>query len=346
MRLLSVDIATQSQLHQRPPKTLLQHYTLMKSLAHNPLSFCGLAAGLSFAALSTTDAATIFAAGRNLSNPNYATGAYYYSIDTDTGVATPISPRLSTNGPNGIAVNGSQLVGFSGNTHGTIDPTTGTFTPIGSSSGFNFNGYDVLGGYGYGVPSAGTDRRLHRVDLTTSTAVAVGTGNPLVAAMDALYGTSTPNTPDIIAMGSVGNTLYGLNSGNGKFNLFSIDPLTGDATILGAANAVATSGIPGARYSGFSSLTGVDENGDGVYDALFGNINFFDPDGLTGPQLEQNFGGVIRFDLADGTWDLVGSNQGVIFFGFGSPIPEPSTTAMAGTLGLALAFRRRRSLAK
>ena len=304
----------------------------------------GMATALCGLGLTAADAAIIIASGRNLSNPDYAPGAYYYSIDTDTGIATPISPLLPANGANGLSASGSQLVGFHNGAHGIGDPVTGSFTPIGTGNGLTLPGYEVLGGAGYGVPTSGDDRRLQRIDLTTSISTGLGIGNPIGAAMDVFYGDPEgTNNPNILALGSVGDTLYGMNTGTGKYNLVALDAATGGATIIGAANALATSGTPGARYDGFSSLTGVDEDGDGVYDTLYGNINFYDPDGLTGPLPQEQFGGIIRFDLNDGTWDLIGANPGVIFFGFGSTtIPEPGAAALAATLGFGSILRRRR----
>lgn len=312
------------------------------SLASRSLGACGLLLGLSCAGLSSADAAVIIASGRNLSNPNYPTGAYYYSIDTVTGTATPISGLLPANGAAGLAWSGNQLVGTNAGTHGTINPVTGVFTASGTTNGFNLSGYEVLGGSGYSVPFLGTDRRLHQIDFTTSTAIGIGIGNPIGMSMDVFYGNAAgTNTPSIASLGSVGGTLYGVNSGAGKYNLIALNPLTGNATIIGAPNAVATSGNAGARYDGFSAMTGVDENGDGVYDSLYGNVNFYDPDGLTGSAPDQNFGGVVRYNLTDGTWNLVGSNSGVIFLGFAS-VPEPSTAALSA-LGLAAVLRRRRT---
>lgn len=305
-------------------------------------SIYGIAAGICLAAVLPAGAATIYASGRNTVATNYPVGNYYYSIDTNTGIATPISPALSTAAPTGLGAVGSQLVGFKDGTHGTVNPFTGTFTPVGTNNGLTLSGYEVFNGYGYGVPSSGTERRLQQIDITTSMTVAIGTGNSIGSTMDVFYGNlAGTNSPSILSLGSVGNTLYGVNSGTGKNNLFALDTITGGATILGTPNAVATSGNPGATYSGFAALTGVDENGDGIYDSLYGNVNFYNPDG-SGPAAEQNYGGVVKYDLANGTWNLVGSNSGILFFGFGSPVPEPGTTALAA-LGFAMAMRRRRS---
>lgn len=302
----------------------------------------GIFASVILTGAAASEAAIIFASGRNLGDNSYAKGAYYYSIDTATGVATPISPPLSSNGVNGLSASGSQLVGFQNGTHGVVNPYTGAFTPSGTTNGLNLTGYEVMGGYGYGVPAAGSDFRLQRIDLITSNSSGVGTGSPIVEAMNSFYGTATTNTPNILSMASLGSTLYGVNSTNGKFNLVEINATTGAATFLGVPNAVALSGTPGARYTGFTSLTGVDENGDGVHDTLYGNINYYDPDGFPAPLPEQDYGALVRYDVTNGTWSLVGTNPGVIFFGFGSPIPEPSTAGLA-LLGLAAAFRRRRN---
>ena len=321
-------------------------FTPLKQL----LSTACAVACLSGVLVAPVDAAIIYATGRNLSDTSYPTGPYYYQIDTTTGAATRISPLLTANGPNGLSAVGDQIVGFSAGTHGIVNPIAGTFMPVGTTNGLTLSGYDVLNGSGYGVPSSGADRRLQRIDLTTSAATGLGTGNPIGSVMDTFYGNAAgTNNPSILALGSVGNTLYGVNSGAGKYNLVALNPDTGEATFIGAPNAVATSGNPGARYDGFAALTGVDEDGDNVYDSLYGSINFYDPDGLGGPAAQQDFGGVIRFDLNNGTWSLVGNNPGIIFFGFASPtaaaIPEPGTVAMV-VVGLALAggvaLRRRR----
>ncbi|MEJ7638005.1 MAG: hypothetical protein WKF75_08500 [Singulisphaera sp.] len=74
-------------------------------------------------------------------------------------------------------------------------------------------------------------------------------------------------------------------------------------------------------------MTGVDEDGDGRYDALFGGVNFFDHDADRSTAVQP--GGVARYNLGDGTYSLVGTNPGVIFFGFGStpvPVPEPGAS--------------------
>jgi len=241
---------------------------------------------------------------------------------------------------------GTQLVGFKDSRHGTIDPISGVFTPVGASNGLSLTGYEILNGNGYGVPTSGADRRLQRIDLATSAATPLGVGTPIADALDTFFGNAAgTNAPFIIGLGSVVNTLYGVHLGTGKNNLVSIDPTTGNATVLGVPNAVGTSGNPGlGSYSGFAAMTGVDENSDGAFDALFGNVNFYDPDSA-GPLSSQRLGGVARYDLSNGTWSLVGTNPGLIFFGMGSvAVPEPSSLALlviAGVCAMLVRARRR-----
>lgn len=289
-------------------------------------------------------AATIFATGQNNGDPSHSTGNHYYRIDTTTGIATPISPLLSGSAPAGLATVGTQLVGFKDGQHGTIDPVAGVFTPVGLSNGLAITGYEVLGGQGYGVPTSGSERRLQRIDLTTSAATPLGLGSPIGSALDGFFGDAPgTNAPFIIGLGSVGGTLYGVHLGTGKNNLVAIDPSTGSASVLGTPNAVGTGGGPGlGSYSGFAAMTGVDENNDGAFDALFGNVNFFDPDG-SGPQPSQRLGGVARYDLSQGTWSLVGTNPGLIFFGMGSvAVPEPSSLALLVVAGACAALTQAR----
>lgn len=297
------------------------------------------------AAVSTSQAhaGVIYASGQNNGDPSHSTGNYYYRIDTTTGQATPVSPLLSGGAVAGLAgTPDGRLLGFSAGQVGEVNPFTGTFTPVGVSNGLSVTGFDVYNGSGYGVPTSGSDRRLHRFNLTDSTASPLGASNAIGAALDTFFGdASGTNIPFIIGLGSVGDTLYGVHLANAKNNLVALSPIDGSVSVLGAINAVGTSGNPGAgAYSGFAAMTGVDESGDGIYDALFGSVNFFDPDG-TGPLPSQRLGGIARYDLSNGTWSLVGTNPGLIFFGFGSPIPTPGAAMVLGLGGL-LAARRRR----
>ena len=279
-------------------------------------------AGTSLIALATFSAAgtDIIASGQNNGDPSHSSGNYYYRINTSTGVATPISPLLSGSAPSGLAGTADgRLLGFQSGRVGEIDPVAGTFTPIGTSNGLSITGFEVIGDFGYGVPTSGADRRLHRIDLTTSEATPIGIPGVIAGALDTFFGVAPGVTsPFIIGLGSVSGTLYGVHVGTARNNLVAIDPTTGAATPIGVVNAVGTSGGTGVgSFAGFSAMTGVDEDGNGVNDALFGNVNFVDPD-ASGPIPSQRLGGVARYDIATGTWSMVGTNPGIIFFGFGS----------------------------
>lgn len=292
---------------------------------------------------STSDAAIIYASGQNNGDPSHNSGNYYYRIDTTTGLATPVSPLLTGGSVSALAGSSDgRLLGFSGGRVGEVNPFTGTFTPVGANNGLTVTGFDVYNGSGYGVPVSGSDRRLHRIDLTDSTATPFGDSNAIGSALDTFFANASgTNIPFIIGLGSVSNTLYGVHLGAGKNNLVALNPIDGSASVLGAVNAVGTSGNPGeGRYSGFAAMTGIDESGDGIHDALFGNVNFFDPD-AAGPLPSQRIGGVARYDLIDGTWSLIGTNPGLIFFGFGSTVPAPGAATLLGMCGLFAAGRRR-----
>lgn len=302
---------------------------------------------------SPLSAATIYASGQLLvpGDPNVPVGQpghddtrqnFVYAIETSTGVATPVSPA-TTGLPSALAGFGpSTLLGFSGGQLSQVDPTTGVRTPIGASNRLNSTGFDVTGdGRGFILPfdAQSETQQLHAIDLTTGAASPIGSnasavGDAIDLALGRPLGTAEPF---VISLGSVGETVYGIDLDTNS--LVAIDAVLGSASVVGAVGAVGSVG--GGAYSGFASLTGVDEDGDGAFDALFGGINFFDDDANASTAVLR-LGGIARFDLGDGTWSLVGSNPGVIFFGFASnPIPEPTTGLLVGLGLMGLAVKRR-----
>lgn len=317
------------------------------------------AAGIGLS-IGPASAAVIIASGQNNGDPTHASGNYYYSIDSVTGVATPISPLLSGGAPSGLAgTPDGRLLGFQGGRIGEINPFAGTFTPVGSNNGLQITGIDVIhDGRAFGVPVSGTDRRLHQIDLLTSAATPVGPAGAIGSTLDSFFGVAPGTTqPFIIGAGSIArrqnigtnsnpsfvtvSTIYGVHLQSNRSQLVAINPDSGFASVVGGLNSVGNSGNPGTGvYSGFAAMTGVDSDGDGLYDELFGCVNFYDPDG-TGPLPSERLGGVARYNLADGSWSLVGTNQGLIFFGFGSVVPEPATVTLVA-LAAALPLRRRR----
>lgn len=141
----------------------------------------------------------------------------------------------------------------------------------------------------------------------------------------------------MISLGAVGNTLYGVDLETNS--LIALNPDTGRAGVVGPVGAVGNVTNGAVSYSGFSALTGVDETGDGEFDALFGAVNFARENDET-----ERLGGIARYDLTDGSWELVGTNPGIIFFGMGSsPVPEPSGIMFLSLTVMSQCFRRRRS---
>lgn len=303
-----------------------------------------LAASL-FAATPDAHAAIIYASGQLLIENDPGTHDdvrenRMYRIDTATGIATAL-PIWSASTPAGLAGRtGGDLFGYRSGRLGAVDPASANaFANVGAAAGVTATGFDIMADGGAFIVSLSGARQLHAVDMVAGTASPIGPAGQIAAALDSHFGLAAGTSqPFIISLGSVGGSLYGINLETGRQNLLRIDPVTGAAQVIGAADAVDSN--DGGRYSGYAALTGVDEDRDGQFDALFGNVNFWDHDGDSSTP-DQRLGGVARFDLATGTWSLVGVNPGVIFFGFGSsPAPAPATALLAA-LGIAAMCRAR-----
>jgi len=304
-------------------------------------------------ACSTSHAAAIYATGQLLipGDPGIPPGQpghddrrenYVYRIETSTGVATPVSP-VTTGLPAALAGTADQrLIGFSSGQLVQIDPLTAVQTQIGGNNGLNATGLEILpDNRGFLVPfnSNFDTQQLFGINLATGVAHPISASATQIGdAIDAAAGNS-PGTsqPFIIGLGAVGQMLYGVDLDTNS--LIALDSGTGAASVVGSVGAVGSVG--GGLYSGFAAMTGVDEDLDGFFDALFGNVNFFNHDNNPATPT-QRLGGVARYDLSDGTWSLVGTNPGVIFFGFGSspavqPVPEPASW-LAGMAAFAVGF--------
>ncbi|MEM8945328.1 MAG: PEP-CTERM sorting domain-containing protein [Planctomycetota bacterium] len=301
------------------------------------LSVC-FSAVILVCATQSVMAATIYASGQLLipGDPAIPAGQpghddsrenYVFAIDSTTGDATPVSPVTSgLPGALGATVDGT-LWGWSSNTLQIIDPNTGTTTPAGPMTAFSATGFDVTtDGVGYGITL--TDDQLFSVDLTTGVATSVGVPGAANVAL-AAAGAVDPDA-FIISLGSVGDSLYGIDLDTDS--LLEFDPVSGTAAVVGSLGGV--DGVGAGIFSGYAGLTGVDENADGEYESLFGVVNFIDPGGPVG---SVRLGGIARFDLGDGSWDLVGLNDNVIFFGLASApaVPEPGTFSLLFCLGIA-----------
>lgn len=303
---------------------------------------------LALACMATSSlAGPLFAAGQRLTAAvpgvhDDIRENFLYRIELDTGVATPVSPATSGLPP---ALGGTPdaLFGYRSRSLGTVDPTTGAFTAI-ASGGPSATNLDLLAdGRAYIVPfdAASHTQQLHGFDVGSLGWLPLGSATSTGDAIDLARGTPAGTAePFIISLGSVGDALFGIDLDSGS--LIRFEPDTGAASVVGEVGAV-TAGTA-ADYSGFAALSGADTDDDGDFDALFGVANFLSVAG--GPT--QRLGGIIRFDLDDGTWDLVGTNPGVIFFGMGaqpSRVDGPSTLALA-LFGIGLGmFGRRRHLA-
>jgi hypothetical protein len=255
---------------------------------------------------------------------------YVFEIDTETGLATPISP-VTSGLPAGLGATADTLYGWSGNTLQIVDPMTGTTTAAGSATAFGATAFDVTSdGVGFGMTNG--DDQLFQVDLATGQATAVGAAGLVNTAL-ADAGVTDPNA-FIISLGSVGDALYGIDLSTDS--LIQIDPGTGSASVIGTLGAVDEVGA--GIFGGYAGLTGVDEDEDGTYDALLGVVNFVNPSGDEG---SVRLGGIARFDLGDASWDLIGLNERTIFFGLASPpVPEPATLSLLAAGGVMLLRRR------
>ncbi|MEO0987317.1 MAG: PEP-CTERM sorting domain-containing protein [Cyanobacteria bacterium J06639_14] len=269
---------------------------------------------------------------------------FLFAVDSTTGVATPVSPETSGL-PSALAgTSDQQLLGyqFSGQLV-AIELDSATQTPIAESTDLSATSFDILeDGRGFVVPfdESFNTQQLHQIDLTTGAATPLGSSQAVGDAIDQARGTElgTAN-PFIISLGSVDNSLYSIDLDTES--LIQFDPETGDAAVVGEVGAITADDR--AVFSGFAALTGVDSDADGQFDALFGNVNFVDDD--NDPETPaQRLGGIARYDLSNGSWELVGTNPGVIFFGFGaSPtaVPEPATVGGLLLIGGLLGGRRR-----
>jgi PEP-CTERM motif len=124
---------------------------------------------------------------------------------------------------------------------GTINLPTGSFTPIGPGISVGTGG--LIQGPGGTLLSLGFDGNLNRINPTTgalSTVGATGLG-------DCSLPTSPCGSNSANIIGKVGSNLYATDLAN---NLYSVNPTTGAATLIGAT------GIPGVPFIPHSPVPG------------------------------------------------------------------------------------------
>ncbi|MBX3747153.1 MAG: choice-of-anchor M domain-containing protein [Verrucomicrobiae bacterium] len=254
-----------------------------------------------------------------------------YELDPVTGKATPLTGSFGPE-PAGLAATADgRILALNVEHHHhhgeepppaesalvEIDPYTGFLTKL-ATVPVEAYGFDILpDGRAFTIPlaSEGTFVQLHLVNLETGAAVPVGSASAINEAFAAAFGSEPASNTRATQLASVGDHLYAAVRHGTLANLVRMDPDTGAATVMGAANAVNTSG--GGAYFGIPGLSGRDSNGDGQFDELYGVLNYHDHDGdpETYPQV---VGALIRFNLNDGTWSIVGTNPGLLFSGLAS----------------------------
>ena len=269
---------------------------------------------------------------------------FLFAVDSTTGIATPVSPETSGL-PSALAGTADQrLFGyqFSGQLV-EIDLDSATQTFISEPTDLAATSFDILeDGRGFIAPfdESFNTQQLYQLDLTTGAAIPLGSSKAVGDAIDNTRSTQlgTAN-PFVISLGSVDNSLYGIDLDTES--LIQFDPETGDPAVVGEVGAVTADDR--AVFSGFAALTGVDTDTYGRFDTLFGNVNFIDADNDPATSV-QRLGGIARYNLSNGSWDLVGTNPGVIFFGFGaSPaaVPEPGVLLGLLSVGFLSGWKRR-----
>ncbi len=259
-----------------------------------------------------------------------------YELDPATGRATPLPGSFGPEPPAMAATADGRLLALNPlHSHGSdpgpeqstlleIDPYRGLLTPLAVVPAQTY-GFDIFSdGRAFTIPQSGgaAPVQLHAVNLQTGALTAIGAASAIDDAFAAAFGSAPAANKRATQLGSVSNKLYAVVRHSTMANLVSFDPDTGAATVIGAANAINTSG--GGRYYGIPGLSGRDSDGDGVADELYGVLNYHDQDGdpATPPVV---IGALIKFNLTDGTWSLVGMNPGLLFSSLASaPVLNPT----------------------
>ena len=237
---------------------------------------------------------------------------FFYTIDPTTGVATQQAPTPGNAIFAALAASADgRYFAWQSGALFEINTTTWEATQLTIANGPTATGFDIIGSTGYVIPTAG-DVRLYEVNLSDGTTTPVGVQGQLASDLADFYGASV--APFIIGLGSVEGQLYGVHTSSGRTNLLRIDPATGEGTPLGTPNNVP--GSAGGGWTGFASMTGVDTNSDGTPDTLIGGVNF---------RNSARVGGVVRYNLAEGTFELLSTNSTLIFFGMASAPAQASS---------------------
>ncbi len=279
---------------------------------------------------------------QNLPAPQFP----FVEVDPIAGVSVNISslPARPGNGALAASRDGT-FYSVRANTLVTVDVHTNAAVTVGAVDAL-IDGLDIMSdGRAFGTASA-PQPQLYSVDLKTGGILAATQPGAITDAIVAAGGQFT-EAPFVGGLGSIGKTLYAVETRTST--LLSLNPDTGAVSVVGGranllASGTLSNGLPRSRYSNFAALTGVDLDVDGEFDTLIGGVSFFDDDGDAGTPTVF-IGGVAKFDITSGQWDLIGTNPGVVFTSFTSvPVPEPAALG-PGLLALsALVSRRRRGI--
>ncbi|MFN7171354.1 MAG: hypothetical protein ACK4P3_01010 [Fimbriimonadaceae bacterium] len=266
---------------------------------------------LSLAFLATAVAAgssaqTIWATGNEVPGQNRL-----YAINARTGVAIEVAPVSATFAAFAANQNG-QLVAINSQVLGILSKLDFTFNPVTTITGLSSTGLDILAEGKIVGTTTGASATLFEVDPVTGNTIVIGQSGGIKTQLDDHFGVST--SPFIIGLGSIGNTVYGINIESNRTNLVGLNATSGVATVFGANNAVGATG-----YSGFAAMTGVDTSGNGQYDAIFGGASFLN---------SNRVGAVLRHNTTSGVPTLVGTNTGLLYFGMGSSPRAPQPNAL------------------
>jgi hypothetical protein len=268
-----------------------------------------------------------------------------------------------------------------GGQFGTVNLSTGSFTPIGPGLSVGTGG--LVQGSGGNLLSLGFNGDLNSINPTTGVLSVVGA----TGLGDCSLPTSPCGLNSTNILGKVGSKLYATDLAN---NLYSVNPTTGKATLIGAT------GIPGLPFIPHAPLPGDPDGSFYIYDEILFDFNgdlyanfdtgifdpvTFTPTTLVSPELYKintttglatsigpttqglegiaNVNGtlyafnlplsqVVTLNLADGSTTYVSDTDPAVGLvtsatAVASPVPEPASFALVGTglAAIAAGIRRR-----
>jgi PEP-CTERM motif len=268
-----------------------------------------------------------------------------------------------------------------GGQFGTVNLSTGSFTPIGP--GISVGSGGLVQGSGGNLLSLGFNGDLNSITPSTGALSVVGA----TGLGDCSLPTSPCGLNSANIIGKVGSNLYATDLAN---NLYSVNPTTGAATLIGPT------GIPGLPFIPHAPVPGDPDGSFYIYDESLFNFNgnlyanfdtgIFDPTTFTptpliAPELYEintltglataitptafglgtitnvngtlyafdlPLGSVVTLNLADGSISHVSDTDPTAGLVGGataaaSPVPEPASFALVGTglAAIAAGIRRR-----